>query len=374
MPPASAKEDKSRASESYPMRPLPAGEGPVILGGDVGGTKTWLAIFRAGGTDAAAPLTLQRAAKYTSRSAASLEQLVTEFLEDERFPVDYACFGLPGPVSGHHAKLVNLPWEINADTLTERFGFRGAFLINDLVANAYGIGELSPQDFVVLHPGDPEATGNMAVISPGTGLGEAGIFWDGRKHIPFACEGGHTDFAPRTELELALLNHLLSPYGHVSYERVLSGSMGLPNIYAFLRDTGRVPESPAVAELLKTNDPGVIISHAAADASCPLCVQTMHIFTTILGAEAGNLALKTMATGGVFIGGGIAAKILPLLQQPPLLEAFFSKGRFSEFMQRIPLRVILNDRAALLGAGRYALHGAEGMHTRTAPVATPPAA
>ncbi|MBE2180021.1 MAG: glucokinase [Chthoniobacterales bacterium] len=347
------------------MRPLPDAGGATILAADVGGTKTWLATFRADGIDSAAPLTMQRASKYSSRAAASLEQLIKEFLEDELSPVDFACFGLPGPVAGTRAKLVNLPWEIDAASLSAAFGFRGCFLINDLVANAYGIGELRPADFALLHRGSPGASGNMAVISPGTGLGEAGIFWDGRKHVPFACEGGHCDFAPRTELELALHQHLLHPYGHISFERVLSGSMGIPNIYNFLRDTGRVAETPAVAELLKAGDPGAVISAAAADASCPLCVQTMEIFTTILGAEAGNLALKIMATGGVFIGGGIAAKILPLLQRPPLLEAFFAKGRFSDFMQRIPLRVILNDRAALLGAARYALHGAEQMRPRT---------
>ncbi len=341
------------------MRPVPSGEGPVILGGDIGGTKTWLGMFRATGRDAAAPLTLQRAAKYSSKSAAGLDQLIAEFLEDERDAVDFACFGLPGPVRGRRARLVNLPWEVDADALAARFRFKDAFLINDLVANAYGIGELSPRDFAVLHEGDPAASGNMAVISPGTGLGEAGIFWDGRKHTPFACEGGHCDFAPRSELEMALLRHLLAPYGHVSFERVLSGSMGIPNIYQFLRDTGRAAESAEIAAELEHGDPGTIISRAAADGSCPLCTMTMELFAGILGAEAGNLALKTMATGGVFIGGGIAAKILPVLQRPPLLEAFFAKGRFGDFMTKIPLRVILNDRAALLGAARHALHGAE---------------
>ncbi len=351
-------------AEPYPMRPLPSGEGPVILAADVGGTKTWLALFRAGGTDAAAPLTLLRSAKHSSRAAASLEQLIGEFLRDEHAHADYACFGLPGPITSERIKLVNLPWDVDSVGLAAKFGLRGCFLINDLVANAYGIGELAPEDFAVLHAGATDATGNMAVISPGTGLGEAGIFWDGRKHIPFACEGGHCDFAPRTELELALLKHLFHPYGHVSFERVLSGSMGIPNIYGFLRDTGRVAETPAIAELLKHNDTGAVISTAAAEASCPLCVQTMQLFTSILGAEAGNLALKTMATGGVFIGGGIAAKTLQLLRQPALLEAFFAKGRFSEFMHKIPLRVILNERAALLGAGRYALHAAELMASR----------
>ena len=352
------------AAETFPMRPVPTESGPLVLAADVGGTKTWLAAFRAGGADAAAPLSLLRAAKYSSHAAGSLEQLVGEFLEDERGPVDFACFGLPGPVTGNRVRLTNLPWVVDSEELVRRFGFRGCFLINDLVANAYGIGELGPDDFCVLHPGAPGASGNMAVISPGTGLGEAGIFWDGRKHTPFACEGGHCDFAPRTPLETDLLRHLLQPHGHVSFERVLSGSMGLPNIYAFLRDTGHAPESPEVADKLKTGDPGAVISRAAADASCPLCVQTMQLFTSILGAESGNLALKIMATGGVFIGGGIATKILPMLQQPGLLEAFFAKGRFSDFMRGIPLRVILNDRAALLGAARHALHGIEALKTR----------
>ena len=343
------------------MRPVPSGGGPLILGGDVGGTKTWLGLFRAGGRDAAAPLTLQRAVKYASGTAGGLDELVAEFLAGEREPVDYACFGLPGPVRGQQAKLVNLPWEIDAGTLAARFGFRAAFLVNDLVANAYGIGELREEDFAVLHAGEPGASGNMAVISPGTGLGEAGIFWDGRKHLPFACEGGHADFAPRTDLEIALLRHLLASYDHVSAERVLSGSTGIPNIYRFLRDTGRGTETAEIAALFATQDHAMVVTRAAMDGTCPLCARTVELFAAILGAEAGNLALKTMATGGVFIGGGIAAKILPFLREPALLGAFFAKGRFADFMRRIPLRVILNDRAALLGAARHALHGAEGM-------------
>ena len=356
---APRKDPPDRDADPHPMRPLPSGGGPVILGGDVGGTKTWLGIFRASGRDAAAPLTLQRAAKFASQPAAGLDQLIEEFLADEADPVDFACFGLPGPVRGRHARLVNLPWEVDADALAARFKFQAAFLINDLVANAYGIGELAPRDFAVLHAGDAAASGNMAVISPGTGLGEAGIFWDGRKHIPFPCEGGHCDFAPRTELEIDLLRHLLATHDHVSFERVLSGSMGIPNLYHFLRATGRAAESPAVAAALQQGDAGTVISRAALEESCPLCRMTMDLFASLLGAEAGNLALKTMATGGVFIGGGIATKILPLLQRPPLLEAFFAKGRFTDFMTRIPVRVILNDRAALLGAARHALHGAE---------------
>lgn len=347
------------SAESHSIDAPESGKGPVVLAGDVGGTKVWLGIFHAERKEANSPFTLQRAAKFSSKSAVSLDAVIAEFLADESQPVDFACFGLPGPVQGRRVSLVNLPWEIDADALETKFGLGGCFLINDLVANAYGIGELAPSDFAVLHAGDPDASGNMAVISPGTGLGEAGIFWDGRKHTPFACEGGHSDFAPRTQLEIDLLRHLFAIYARVSYERVLSGSMGIPNIYNFLRSTDLAEEIPAIAEALKTNDAGTVITRAALDGSCPLCVLAMDLFVGILGAEAGNLALKTMATGGVFIGGGIATKILPLLQKPSVLEAFFAKGRFSDFMKRIPLRVILNDRAALLGAARHALHGAE---------------
>jgi glucokinase len=353
------------SAESHPIDALESGKGPVILGGDVGGTKVWLGIFRAERNEVNSPLTLDRAAKFSSKSAVSLDAVMADFLADESQPVDFACFGLPGPVQGRRVSLVNLPWEIDADALASKFGLRGCFLINDLVANAYGIGELAPSDFAVLHAGDPDASGNMAVISPGTGLGEAGIFWDGHKHTPFACEGGHSDFAPRTQLEIDLLRHLFAIYARVSYERVLSGSMGIPNIYNFLRSTDLAEETPAITEALKTHDAGTVITRAALDGNCPLCALAMDLFVGILGAEAGNLALKTMATGGVFIGGGIATKILPLLQKPALLEAFFAKGRFEEFMRRIPVRVILNDQAALLGAARHALHGAEALAAKS---------
>ena len=338
-----------------PPKLSPAHPGVIILGGDVGGTKTWLGLFRVDGSDTASPLVLERSEKFASALAGSLDELVATFLAGSQGRVDFACFGLPGPVRGTRAKLINLPWEVDATEIAARFGFRATFLINDLVANARGIGELQTSDFEVLHNGAPHATGNMAVISPGTGLGEAGIFWDGQHHIPFACEGGHCDFAPLDDTQSALLAYLRADHDHVSVERVLSGSMGIPNIYRFLASTRYEQETPAVAAAIATKDPGATITRAAMDGSCPLCAQTMQLFVAILGAEAGNLALKTMATGGVYIGGGIAAKILPLLRTPTLREAFCAKGRFRHFMQQIPLRVILDDRAALLGAARHAL-------------------
>ena len=338
--------------------------GAVILGGDVGGTKTWLGLFRVDGTDTASPLVQERSEKFASAAGKSLDEHVAKFLAGSPGRVDFACFGLPGPVSGTRAKLINLPWEVDAQEIAARFGFHAAFLINDLVANARGIGELQPSDFEVLHHGAPHTTGNMAVISPGTGLGEAGIFWDGKHHIPFACEGGHCDFAPIDERQSGLLAYLQKDHDHVSVERVLSGSMGIPNIYRFLASTGGERETPSIAAALMTQDSGATITRAALEESCPLCVQTMQLFVAILGAEAGNLALKTMATGGVYIGGGIATKILPLLRAPALREAFFAKGRFRHFMEQIPLRVILDERAALLGAARHALLAAGVTATR----------
>jgi len=342
------------AASSQRQSPTAAAQ-PLVLAGDVGGTKAWLGIFRAARAAPDAPLELLGAEKFASGSVSGLEELVERFLGANRERVHHASFGLPGPVSGSRVRLVNLPWEVDAGALTRRFGWETCTLINDLVANAWGIGELEKTDFCVLQEGDPHATGNMAVISPGTGLGQAGIYFDGHRHLPFPCEGGHCDFAPSSETGIALLQYLFQQHGHVSCERVLSGSMGLPNLYAFLRDTGRATENPDIARTMATGDAGAIISRAAAEGTCPLCRQTMDLFAAILGAEAGNLALKVMATGGVFIGGGIAAKNLPVLQQPLVIEAFRAKGRFRGFMEKIPVRVILNERAALLGAARHAL-------------------
>lgn len=231
-------------------------------------------------------------------------------------------------------------------------------LLNDLEANAYGIAELKPSDFVTLNAGQEDRRGNAAIISAGTGLGEAGIYFDGKQLHPFACEGGHCDFAPRNQLESELLLHLKEKFaqdsfGHVSYERVLSGP-GLRNIYEFLRDTGRGQQSPELAAAIATGDPSAAISKAALDGSSPLCVQAMNLFVSFYGAEAGNLALKLLATRAVYIGGGIAPKIIRKLQEPPFLAAFSERGRLKPLMRLIPIRVIMNDFTALFGSARYA--------------------
>jgi glucokinase len=233
-------------------------------------------------------------------------------------------------------------------------GIRTVELINDLEANAYGIVLLEPRDFVVLNEGVPDASGTAALISAGTGLGEAGLHWEGNHYQPFPSEGGHADFAPRNELEVDLLLFLLNQYEHVSYERVLSGS-GLYNIYKFLRDTGRGDEPVWLADQMRLEDPSAVISRAALEGSCELCVHALDEFISFYGAEAGNLALKFMATGGVFVGGGIAPKIIQKLRGSGFMEAFVAKGRMKQLLESIPVRVILNDKTALVGAARYAM-------------------
>lgn len=324
-----------------------------ILAGDIGGTKTNLAIF----TVVADKLVMQRNHRYPSASYSSLNAIVREFLDADPLPVMAACFGVPGPVKQGRAKPTNLTWGVDAATISQDFEIPYVTLLNDLAANAYGISQLAPSDFAVIQEGDPEAEGNRCVVSPGTGLGEAGLFWDGRRHYVWACEGGHSDFAPRNDLEIALLEYLIKHYGHVSNERVVSG-MGIENIYNFLRDTGRGKESPKIAFEMKGGDPGSIISHHALNGTCPMCRQALELFISCFGAEAGNMALKSMATGGVFLGGGIPVKLLELIKSVTFMHPFNDKGRLSGLMETIPVKVVMNDQAALLGAARFALDGA----------------
>ncbi len=322
-----------------------------LLAGDIGGTKSNIAIFAVNGEN----LALQRHERFPSSDFAGLNAILREFLKaGPPVPLIAAGFGVPGVVSNGQAKPTNLSWGVDAKAISKEFGIPYVGLLNDLAANAYGISQLQPKDFVTLQAGAPQAVGNRCVISPGTGLGQAGLFWDGHHHRVWASEGGHADFAPRNDLEIALLEFLIKRYGHVSFERVVSG-MGIENIYEFLRDTGRGKELPAVAEAMLTESPGEVISQFADSAQCPMCVQTVEIFMGCFGAEAGNAALKAMAVGGVYLGGGIPAKMLQHLRGTSFLHAFNSKGRLSSLMQSMPVKVVLNDDAALLGAARYAL-------------------
>jgi len=319
----------------------------MILAGDVGGTKTILAAFE---PDRRQPVLEET---YSSRDHASLDQILESFLARHRPRVERACLGIAGPVKHGRSTATNLPWVADATALARKLGIATAYLINDLEANAWGIGALGPEDFATLNPGVPGASGNAAIIAAGTGCGEAGLYWDGRAHHPFATEGGHTDFAPRDELEMELLRYLLARHERVSYERLVSGP-GLVNIYQFLRDTKHGEEPPWLAEALARDDDGLVISTAAREGTSPLCEQALDVFMSIYGAEAGNLALKVMSTAGLYLGGGIAPKNLWKIQDGTFTKAFMAKGRMRPILEAMPVRVILNQRAALLGAARCA--------------------
>jgi len=322
----------------------------LILAGDIGGTSTRLAYFDAAGGKLA-PLAMER---FPSREAGSLTEIVGRFVAAQGLAAERACFGIAGPVRQGRVRTPNLPWSVDAAELARVLGLPAVDLINDLEANAYGIDLLPPEDLAVLNPGIPDPTGTFAVVSAGTGLGEALAYWDGTAHRPLPSEGGHADFAPRNELETELLLYLRAEHGRVSTERVVSGP-GLRNLYRFLRDGRRLPESPDVAEAMRQGDPSAVITGAALAGTCPLCGQALDLFVSLYGAEAGNVALRYLATGGVYLGGGIAPKIIERLKGPGFMLAFTTKGRLSPLLEKIPVRVILNDRTALLGAGRCAL-------------------
>jgi glucokinase len=321
----------------------------MILAGDIGGTNTRLALLEERGGDLA-PVVEDT---FVSREHASFEVVLRKFIAAHPFPIGCACFGIAGPVRHGRCDATNLPWVVDSRLVSRELGLKSVGLINDLEANAWGIAALQAKDFTVLNEGTSEAAGNAAIISAGTGLGEAGLYWDGRQRRPFATEGGHADFAPRNHLEMELLDYLLKQFRRVSYERVVSGP-GLLNIYHFLRDSGRGEEPPWLAERMRQQDPAAVISAAGLNGESELCVQALDLFVSLYGAEAGNLALKVMATGGVYLGGGIAPKIVQKLKDPVFLNAFTAKGRMKPLLQAMPVCVILNDKTALLGAARFA--------------------
>jgi len=326
----------------------------MLLAGDIGGTKTNLAVFspEAG---LRAPLA---EATFPSTDYPSLEALVREFLAQLDLKPEGASFGASGPVVAGRVTVTNLPWVIDETQLQAALNLSFVHLLNDLEAIAHAVPLLEPADLHTLNEGQPTPGGSIAVIAPGTGLGEAFLTWDGSRYRPHASEGGHTDFAPTNPLEVELLRYLQHRYEHVSYEWVCSGQ-GLPNIYAFLKDGGYAEEPAWLAEqLAAADDPTPVIVNTALDDEKPseLCVATLNTFVSILGAEAGNLALKVLATGGVYLGGGIPPRILPALKRERFMEAFRHKGRLSGLLARMPVHVILNPKVALLGA---ACHGLE---------------
>ena len=324
----------------------------MILAGDVGGTKVDLALysFEQGNLK---PVTEK---KYHAPSYDSLETVVREFLDEAKPPEDItaACFGVPGPVRNGKLRLTNLPWSLDTRELSLRLKIDHLFLINDLEANGYGIPELPADKIFTLSTGDPSVVGNRGLIAAGTGLGEAVLVWDGKRYLPIASEGGHTDFAPRSEEEIDLLRYLWRTLrGRVSYERVVSG-LGIANVYAFLRDEKKMDEPQWLKDRMATEDPNAVIGELAESGESELCAHTMDLIISAYGAEAGNLALKILAVGGIYIGGGIAPKVLSIIRRGGFMKAFQDKGRLSGLLEQTPVHVILESRAALIGAASYA--------------------
>jgi glucokinase len=320
----------------------------MLLAGDVGGTKVRLALFEPNKKT----LICRREKHYLSRKYDDLFTLIQEFLTEEQSSVSSLCVGVAGPVVNGRCHETNIPWIIDAHVLQQQLSLSKVWVINDLEAHAWGISMLDEKEILCLHEG-VKVKGNQALISAGTGLGEAGLYWDGRRHHPFACEGGHVDFAPLDEEQLALWHFLKKQFDHISYERILCGD-GLYRLYRFLVDTGREKKDVDIEALLPSSEPQKRITEKAMSHASRACVHAVELFVSIYGAEAGNLALKFLSVGGVYIGGGIAPHLSAFFAKNSFPSVFSAKGRFSTMLEKIPLHIILNDRTALLGAARYA--------------------
>ena len=316
-----------------------------VLAGDIGGTKTNLGLFVKGKVRPV-PKVIET---FSSQNALDLEHIVQQFLEIHPVPVIHACFGIAGPVIKGKSKTTNLPWSISEDRIKKKFDFHHVRLVNDLTATAMAIPLLSEDELYPLNQAASIKEQNLALIAPGTGLGQAMLIYQNNRYLPVPSEGGHADFAPNNEAEMKLWRYLHQHYGHVSIERVVSGS-GLVNIYNWLKDSGRFNEPEWLKQKLKEMDPAKAITEAALASKDPGCVETLNMFVSIFGAAAGNLALTGITTGGVYLGGGIPPKILSKLKEDIFMEAFTNKGRFKGFLEKIPVKVVLNDKAALIGA------------------------
>jgi glucokinase len=313
----------------------------MILAGDIGGTNTRLAFFEKG--------EIIREEKFSSRDHPDLETIIQKFLSGKK--VKAACFGLAGTIHNDVCKTTNLSWVIDAKKIEKQFSIPKVYLLNDLEANAYGIKALSPEEFFVLQEGVLQK-GNLSLVSAGTGLGEASLIWDGKRHIPVPSEGGHADFAPRNALEAELLLYLQSKYGRVSCERVISGP-GLYNLFQFLIETGKETLIEPVQKEMKEKDPAKVLSEWGGQRMDPACTRALDWFISLYGAEAGNAALKFLPFGGMYIGGGIAPCLAKQFKEGAFCSSFCDKGRLKQVLESIPIRIIMNDQAALLGAALY---------------------
>ena len=329
----------------------------MVLAGDIGGTKTNLGLFILGKKR---PL-LKIMETYPSREAPDLENIIARFLKTHPVSVETACFGIAGPVVNGRCKTTNLPWDVSELRLKRRFNWHGARLINDLTATALAVPLLTGRELFPLNGLRALKNRNLALVAPGTGLGEALLIFQEGHHVPIPSEGGHVDFAPFSEEEVELWRYLRSRRHHVSVERLLSGP-GLYNIYSWLKDSGRYREPFFLKKWMKEMDPSRAITRAALERKSPLAVKALDMFISIFGAVCGNLALTGMTTGGVFLGGGIPPKILPKLKEETFMRAFINKGRFQGMLEKIPVLVILNEKAALLGAASGAFKMIKGVN------------
>jgi len=322
----------------------------LVLAGDIGGTKTNLGLF----FEIKERPVSTVIETFSSRNSPDLQHIIRQFLKMHPVTVTHACFGIAGPVINGRSETTNLPWSISEDRIKKHFNFRHVKLVNDLTATVMAIPQLSEDDFYPLNQGASIKDQNLALIAPGTGLGKAMLIYQNGRYLPVSSEGGHADFAPNNDAEIQLWRYLHQHYGHVSMERVLSGP-GLVNIYNWLNDSGRFNEPEWLKQQRKETDPARAIAEAALARKDPGCVEALNMFVSIFGAVAGNLALIGMTTGGVYLGGGISPKILSKLKEDIFMEAFTNKGRFKNFLEKIPVKVILNDKAALIGAAHCAM-------------------
>lgn len=317
----------------------------TVLAGDVGGTKTNMALYQvdAGG------LKIVKEKRYASKDYPSLTDIIHDFTGG-KLP-DRISAALAGPVIDGKSKLTNLSWQLDSKAIGQELKIPVSF-INDLEATAFGLAGLKDNERALIAEGDPQAKGNIAIIAPGTGLGEAGLYWDGQHYHPFATEGGHSDFFPRNEIDVDVYRYLQQQFGHVSWERVVSG-MGIKNIYHFLTDSRKEKVPDWLSQRMATEDPAAVISEAALKQEDPVCGEVMDLFVRYLATESSSLVLKLMATGGLYIAGGIPPKILPLLQHESWAINFDNSGRMHQLSEKVPVYVVLNDKMALMGAAYY---------------------
>lgn len=324
----------------------------TVVAADVGGTKVNMAVYQF----AEGKMKQLNAKQYHTKNYSSFTQIACEFLGEVGSDIKPHCLcaGVAGPVINNRADLVNISWRLTAEEIAQATGLKDVLLINDLEANAYGLACLEEDDICNIYKGNAGIRGNAAIVAPGTGLGEAGLYWDGKYFHPFATEGGHCDFSPRIALDVELLNYLTTKFGIVSWERLVSGP-GITSIYTFLKESGKYKEEQWLSDEFKKEDESAAISEAAIAGNSPIAAETMELFIKYLARECSNMVLKMKATGGIYLGGGIPPKIKPLLQSSSFVQHFLDCDRLQDMLKDVPVNIIMNDKTALIGAAFYCL-------------------